>query len=63
MSTLVNQDKDKLLDLDKLIQYKLVKPESTSDHIKVSHREWVKGKKTIEKFRQILRDIRLNVVT
>ena len=63
ISTLVNRAKDKLLELDKPIQYKLVKPESISDQIKVSRREWIKAKNTIEKFQQGLRDIRLNIVT
>ena len=35
ISTLINRAKDKLLELDKLIQYKLVKPESITDQIKV----------------------------
>ena len=63
MSTLVNRAKEKLLELDELIQYKLVKLGSTSDQIKVSRREWLRAKNTIEKFRQSLRDIRLNIVT
>ena len=62
MSILINRAKDKLLELDKLIQYRLTKPESIADHVKVSRREWARAKSTIEGFRQSLRDIRLNVI-
>ena len=61
ISTLVKRAKDKLLELDQLIQYRLVKPES--DQIKVSRREWLRAKAVIERFRQNLRDIRLNIIT
>ena len=62
ISTLINRAKEKLLELDQLIQYRLVKPESISDQIKVSRREWLRAKSTIEKFRQSLRDIKLNIM-
>ena len=62
MSTLIDRAKEKLLKLDELIQYRLVKPDSIANHIKVSKREWVRAKSTIEKFQQSLRDIRLNIV-
>ena len=58
----VNRAKEKLLQLDELVHYKLLKPQSSPDHIKVSKREWLKQVKTIERFRQSLRDIRLNIV-
>ena len=61
ISTLIKRAKDKLLELDQLIQYRLVKPES--DQIKVSRREWLRAKAVIERFRQDLRDIRLNIIT
>ena len=63
MAILINRAKYKLLELDQLIQYRLMKPESISNHIKVSRREWTRAKTTIESFRQALRDIRLNIVT
>ncbi|KAL9112793.1 MAG: hypothetical protein Q9187_007725, partial [Circinaria calcarea] len=63
ISILVGRAKDKLLELDELIQYRLVKPESISDQIKVSKREWARAKDSIERFRQSLRDIRLNIAT
>ena len=63
ISTLINRARDKLLELDQLIQYRLIKPDSVSDQIKVSRREWLRARSTIERFRQSLRDIRLNIVT
>ena len=63
VSNLINRAKDKLLELDELIQYRFTKPESIADHVKVSPREWARAKSTIEGFRQSLRDIRLNVIT
>ena len=63
ISGLVDRAKDKVLQLEKLIQYKLVKPDSTSNNIKVSRQEWTKAKKTIKDFQQNLRDIRLNITT
>ena len=63
MFILINRAKYKLLELDELIQYRLTKPESIADHVKVSRREWARSKTTIEGFRQSLRDIRLNVVS
>ena len=47
ISTLVKRAKDKLLELDQLIQYRLVKPES--DQIKVSRREWLRARAVIER--------------
>ena len=62
LSHLVNRANEKLLDLDKLIHYRLLKPQSSLDQIKVSKREWLKAIKTIDRYRQSLRDIRLNIV-
>ena len=62
ISTLINRAKEKLLELDQLIQYRLVKPESTLNQVKVSRREWLRAKNTIEKFRQSFRDIKLNIM-
>ena len=58
----VNRAKEKLLQLDELIQYRLTKPESVTDQIKISRREWARAKTTIERFQQNLRDIRLNII-
>ena len=63
ISMLANRGKGKLLEIDQLIQYRLVKPESVTAQIKVSKREWARAKSTIEDFRQSLRDIPLNIVT
>ncbi|KAL9117116.1 MAG: hypothetical protein Q9187_006351 [Circinaria calcarea] len=62
MSVLINRAKERILELDQLIQYKLVKPESVSDQIKVSRQQWARAKDVIEKFRQSLRDMRLNLM-
>ena len=63
LSTAINRAKDELLELDKLVQYRLVKPDSVPNKIKVSRYEWTRAKPTIERFRQSLRDNRLNIVT
>ena len=63
MATLLQRAKDRLLQLDELIQYRLVKPNFSFEAIRVSRREWAKAKNTIENFRQSLRDIRLNIIT
>ena len=62
LSLLVDQAKTKLLQLDERIQFHLIKPQSSQARIKVSKREWLKATSTIERFRQSLRDIRLNIV-
>ena len=63
MSTLVERAKNTLLELDQLIQYRLLKATSRSAELKVSRREWAAAKPVIERFRQGLRDIRLNIVS
>ena len=62
MSVLINRAKERILELDRLIQYRLVKPESVSDQIKISRQQWARAKDVINKFRQSLRDIRLNLM-
>ena len=59
----LNQAKEKLLQLDRLIHYNVLKPQSSPDHIKISKIEWLKAVNTIDKFRQSLRNTRLNIVT
>ena len=61
MSALIQRAKDRLLELDQLIQFRLVKP--ATDKIKISRREWTIAKPTITKLRESLRDIRLNLLT
>ena len=41
MSTLIERAKESLLELDQLIQYRLLKASSRSTELKVSRREWV----------------------
>ena len=61
LAVLVDRAKDTLLELDELIHYHLVKPQQGPT--KVAKREWLKAAATIERFRQSLRDIRLNITT
>ena len=63
LAGLIQKAKDKLLQLDNLIHYRLLKPESGVNEIKVSYRAWVRAKSTIQNFRQSFRDIRLDIVT
>ena len=62
MSTLVERAMDSLLELDQLIQYRLLKATSRSTEPKISRREWAAAKPVIERYRQGLRDIRLNIL-
>ena len=63
LSSLVHRAMEKLLRLDEFIQYRLVKPDSTADQIKVSRREWAMATSKVHRFQQELRDIRLNIIT
>ena len=66
MSILVARAKDCILELDMLIHSRLLRPgaqERKEKAIKVSRREWAQARGTIERFRQTLRDIRLNIAT
>ena len=63
MSVLLQRGKDRLLQLDQLIQYKLLKPSSTPERVKVSWRGWIKAKRAVERHRQTLHDTRLNILT
>ena len=58
LSALIERAKATIIEVDSLIQYRIVKAGS----LKISRREWVRAKDTIEKFRQILRDIRLSII-
>ena len=44
--TLLIRGKEELLELDRLIQYQLIKPETTLPNAKVSRHRWIKAKKT-----------------
>ena len=63
ISTIVDRAKDEILRLEKLIEYSLVKPDSTSESIKISRQEWLKAKPKIMEFQQSLREIRLSITT
>ena len=60
ISDLVDRAKDRLLELEKLIHYHLVKPEATN--LKVSRHAWAMARGTIERFRNNLRDVKLNLI-
>ena len=62
MKTLLIRGKEELLELDQLIRYQLIKPETTLPNAKVSRHRWIKAKKVIERYRRSLRDIRLNMI-
>ena len=62
MAILLDRAKEQLLRLDGLVQYRLVRPESTSQKVRISRQEWVKATSTIKKFRDSLRDNRLNII-
>ena len=63
LSNIVDRAKDEILRLENLIEYSLVKPNSTPESIQISSQEWLKAKPKILKFQQSLRDIRLNITT
>ena len=63
VSILVDRAKDEILQLEKLIEYTLVKPNSTLESIKISRQEWLKARPEITEFQQSFRDIRLKVMT
>ena len=63
LSELVDKAKNKVLQLEEFMEYRLVKPDSTSKNIKVARQEWMKAKRTIKEFKQNLRDIRQNITT
>ena len=63
MLILTDRAKKILAQLDELIQYRLVKPDSTLNQLRVSRRQWLKANNTVKRFRRELRDVRLNFVT
>ena len=62
MSILLNRAKDRLLQLDELVQHRLIKPNLTSTRIKVSQLNWSRASGTIEEFRKSLKDVRMNLI-
>ena len=63
LSTLVDRAREKVLRLEELIEYRLVKPDSTPANIKISRLDWVKARRPLKEFQQSLRDIRQNIST
>ena len=63
LSALVDRAREKVLRLEELIEYKLVKPDSTPESIKISRLEWAKARRPLKEFQQSLRDIRQNIST
>ena len=61
--TLVDRAREKLLQLDGLMQYKILKPQTLPDRLRISRKEWLKAVKVIDRSRQSLRDIRSNIAT
>ena len=62
MTTLLDRAKEQLLQLDELVQYRLVRPGSTSQKVQLSRREWTLATSTVQSFRETLRDTRLNKI-
>ena len=62
VTTLIDKAKDQVLQLDKLIHYKLLKSGSLDGDYKIFRLRWARAKSTIEKHRVSLRDIRQNLV-
>ena len=62
LSTLLNRAKEQLLQLDELVQYRLVRSDSTSQQVKISRREWARSTCTVKKYQKSLRNARLNII-
>ena len=54
--TFVDQAKEKLLQLDRLIHYNVLKPQSSPNRLKISKIEWLKAVKTVNEFWRSFRD-------
>ena len=63
LATSIDRAKEKLLQLDELIQFKILKPRILHDKLNISKREWLKAVKVIDRSRQSSRDIRSNITT
>ena len=48
--TLITNAKDQILELDNLLQYRILKPESTAGTIKISRLEWTRAESTMRHF-------------
>ena len=61
--SLVDKANDILLQLNTLIEYRLMKPDSGMHRMRVSRVQWLREGDTIRRFQQKLRDIRLDIAT
>ena len=57
----IDRAKEKLLQLDGLIQHRILKPQPLTGKLKISKIEWLKAVKVIGRSRQSLRDIRCSI--
>ena len=62
LSTLINRAKAIIIELDNFVGYRIARAGSLRDPLKISRRQWINARSTIENFRQSLRDVRLNVI-
>ena len=62
MSALLDRAKEQLLQLDELVQYQLVRPDSTSQQVKVSRQTWARATNTVKTYRKSIRNTRLNII-
>ena len=56
MSTLLNRAKEQLLQLNELVQYRLVRSDSTSQQVKISRQEWARATSMVKKYQKSLRN-------
>ena len=63
LATLVNRAREKLLQLNEVVHFKILKPQTLSSKPKFSSTQWLKAMKGINRSRQSLRDIRSNITT
>ena len=61
LMVLTDRAKETVLELDKLIHYRLIKPQHGT--VKLAKTEWLKGATRVERLRHQLRDSRLNIAT
>ncbi|KAI9873434.1 MAG: hypothetical protein M1830_000415 [Pleopsidium flavum] len=63
LSVLLERAKDKLLELDSIIHYRLINHQHSDSGFEVARTKWVGEKTAVASIQQALRDIRLNLTT
>ncbi|KAI9881095.1 MAG: hypothetical protein M1830_008253 [Pleopsidium flavum] len=63
LSVLLERAKDKLLELDSIIHYRLINHQHSDSGFEVARSKWVGEKTAVASIQQALRDIRLNLTT